>query len=78
MAKQIEKKEEVKAEVLTVPSTTFEIEGEGKFKFNVAKFIISTPGGGKEIMVADALKDASILADLVKIKAGIISKIEEE
>jgi hypothetical protein len=77
MAKQTTSKETVKKEVLTVPSTAFEVEGQGKFKFTVAKFILSTPEGGKEIKAEDALKDAKILAYLVTEKAGVIELIEE-
>ena len=55
-----------------IPSDVFEADGK-KYKFVAYAFILD----GEQITAEQALKDEKVLAQLVKIKSGVIAPVEE-
>lgn len=62
-----------KAEVAEAATSEFEADGV-IYKFTVHAFVLN----GKVITSEEALQDATILAELVNIKAGVIAPVEQE
>jgi hypothetical protein len=72
MAKQ--KKEEEK---VVLPTTTFDVDKVGTFKFRVPVFRIIGMNDNQPIKATDALKNHEILGHLVKVKSHVIEKVAE-
>lgn len=54
-----------------IPTDTFEADGV-EYRFVCAEFILN----GKTVKAVDAIEDEDILAQLVEMKAGVITVVE--